>query len=200
MPMSIDTRNAVVAEQAIAAGADWINDVSGGIHDPNMLSLCSKLAVPIVMMHMRGTPQTMTSATNTSYADLITDVGSELQSRFAAADSARIPRWNQIADPGVGFAKKPHDNLTLLSASGLDRFRGLVNQRPLYIGASRKKFIGQLIEQTLHQEPSLSDRDFGTAAVACAASAQRVELLRVHNVRAVKAALSVFEAIRDNHN
>jgi dihydropteroate synthase len=146
-PISIDTRNAIVAREAILHGADVVNDVSGGRHDPEMLRTVAELNVPIVMMHMRGTPQTMTSAAHTTYGeDIIADIAKELNEQLAKADEL-LPRWLQIVDPGVGFAKGERENVELLKPENMKRLRKLLGDRPLYIGTSRKRFLGAIIDR-----------------------------------------------------
>jgi len=203
IPISIDTRNASVAKAAILAGADIINDVSGGLHDPFMLPTVAQLQVPIILMHMRGTPQTMQSFTK--YDDVVGDVANSLLERSRAAEEVGIPRWLQVMDPGIGFAKDLEENLSLLRGvmmgGGIRDDGGILDRFPMLLGPSRKGFIGKLIGES---DPER--RDFGTVAacILCSlgggGSSGRTlgiggTILRVHNVKAVKDASVIMEAI-----
>ncbi|RLN49012.1 hypothetical protein BBJ28_00015296, partial [Nothophytophthora sp. Chile5] len=172
MAISIDTTKAEVARQAVAAGANIVNDVSAGLKDPEMLSAVAKLRVPIVLMHMRGTPQTMTGLKE--YTDVVEEVGAVLNERAAAAEAAGIFRWNVILDPGIGFAKARVLNLQLLRQ--LSRVKQNCHGLPLLVGSSRKGFIGEICGR-----PEPKDRAWGTAATCCAAIAQGADILRVHD-------------------
>lgn len=172
--ISVDTRKSSVAKAAVESGADWINDVSGGEFDTEMLPTAAALAVPIVLMHMRGTPATMQNLTQ--YDDVVKEVGDHLAVRRAAALQLGIPAWNVLLDPGVGFAKKGAQNLELLR-----RCRELVERvqpTPVLIGASRKRFIGDILG-----EPEAKHRTFGNAAATSAAIVGRADVVRVHEVK-----------------
>jgi len=163
IPISIDTRNAKVAKAAIKAGADIINYVSGGLHDPFMLLTIASLQVPIILMHMRGTPQTMQTMTN--YDDVVTDVANALLARSKAAEEVDVPRWLQVLDPGIGFAKDLAGNLSLSKGVMGRRLRsdgGLLDGFPMLLGPSWKGFICKLIGE----ENDPERRGFGTVA-AC---------------------------------
>ena len=194
IPISIDTRRAVIAKAAIAAGADIVNDVSGGTFDPDMLSSVAELQVPIVLMHMRGTPQTMQSMTD--YDDVVSDIVDALRQRSAAAEQAGTHRWLQVVDPGIGFAKDLHGNLVLLR--NLSTIRSRLYDLPVLLGSSRKGFIGKL---TGVDEPV--DRDHGTIAscvsALCLEGPHRpsaCNIVRVHNVDAFTQAAAVMDAVR----
>ena len=192
VPISIDTRNAAVAKAAVEAGADIVNDVSGGTHDPEMLATVAALQVPMVLMHMRGTPKTMQSMTD--YGDVVSEVASSLLERSQEAEKAGIPRWMQILDPGIGFAKDFDGNLTLLKHCG--ELRSLVENYPILLGPSRKGFIGAITGETVP-----SERDYGTAAACLAGifgkdNGKGCTILRVHNVRGIKQAARVMDAIQ----
>lgn len=197
IPISIDTRNARVAKAAIEAGADIVNDVSGGTHDPEMLSCVASMGVPMILMHMRGNPKTMQALTNyTSNAGVLSGVVMELMERSKAAEAAGIPRWLQVLDPGIGFAKDVNGNLSLLKGAGV--LRANCGNMPFLFGPSRKGFIGKVTGET---DPA--ERDFGTIA-ACLVSIENKEgirdacnILRVHNVKAVKQAVLTYEAIQN---
>lgn len=147
-PISVDTRSSVVAKEAVLAGANIINDVSGGRYDTNMLSTASHLNVPIIMMHMRGTPQTMTSKEHTTYStgDCIAEIAVELNEQLSIADSL-MPRWMQLTDPGIGFAKVEKENLTILKGENMQRLKSLLGDRPMFFGSSRKRFLGAIIDR-----------------------------------------------------
>ena len=192
VPISIDTRNAAVAKAAIEAGADIVNDVSGGTHDPEMLSTVAALQVPMVLMHMRGNPKTMQSMTE--YGDVVAEVVSSLLERSRDAERAGIPRWMQILDPGIGFAKDFDGNLKLLKHCG--KLRSLVEDYPILLGPSRKGFIGTITGESIPAE-----RDYGTAAACLAGifgegNGNGCTILRVHNVRGIKQAAQVMDAIQ----
>ena len=196
IPISIDTRHSAVARAAIEAGADIVNDVSGGTHDPEMFSCVASMGVPLIIMHMRGNPKTMQSLTNYNESDgVLSGVVSELRQRSSAAEAAGVRRWLQILDPGIGFAKTKDGNLTLLNK--VDTLRQSCGNMPFLFGPSRKGFIGKITGVTDPKE-----RDFGTIAACIAALQSSFEknetcnILRVHNVKAVKQAVQVYEAIK----
>lgn len=174
IPISIDTTHAVVARAAVAAGANIVNDVSGGQADPEMFATVAALGVPYILMHRRGTPATMQQLTD--YEDLIEDLLCYFQEQTQRAIASGIPPEHLMIDPGIGFAKTTPQNLTLLRE--LQRFRDL--GYPLLIGPSRKRFIGDVLNL-----PNPKDRVWGTAAVCCYAIAQGVEMVRVHDVAAM---------------
>lgn len=184
MPISVDTTRAKIAQAAVAAGADLINDVSGATYDPHMLSVTAELKVPIALMHLRGTPQTMQQMTQ--YADLVNEIYEFLAGRIAAAIGAGIASNRIMIDPGIGFAKNYAQNIELLRA--LPRFRSL--GCPLLVGTSRKSFIGHLINQ-----PDPQQRIWGTAATCCAAIAGGSDVLRLHDVREMHDVCRVADAI-----
>ncbi|KAL3797741.1 hypothetical protein HJC23_000286 [Cyclotella cryptica] len=195
--ISIDTRHSRVAKAAIEAGADIVNDVSGGTHDPNMLSCVASMGVPIILMHMRGNPKTMQAMTNYSENNgVVAGVAHELMERSAAAEAAGIHRWLQVLDPGIGFAKTTDGNLSLLK--GADALRKTCDDLPFLFGPSRKGFIGKITD-----EDDPNERDFGTIAACLAAlhsnrdDKDSCTILRVHNVKALKQAILVFDAIRN---
>ncbi|MDV2992884.1 MAG: Dihydropteroate synthase [Chroococcidiopsis sp. SAG 2025] len=172
VPISVDTTRAAVARAAIASGADIVNDISGGVFDLEMLATVAKLGVPIVLMHMRGTPQTMQQLTD--YEDLIREIYQFLESRVANAIASGINPDRIIIDPGIGFAKKYHQSIEILRR--LSAFRAL--NCPILVGASRKSFIGHILEQ-----PDPKARVWGTAAACCGAIANGADIVRVHDVK-----------------
>ncbi len=184
IPISLDTTRAIVAAQGIAAGADLINDISGGTFDRLLLPTVAKLAVPIILMHLRGNPQTMQSLTH--YEDLVKEIKEFLQNRVKEAVQWGIARENIIIDPGIGFAKTGRQNLELLRELGQFRDLGL----PILIGLSRKRFIGEI---TGKDDPK--ERVFGTAAACAIAIAKGSDILRVHDVAAIVDVSKVVDAI-----
>jgi dihydropteroate synthase len=173
-PISIDTTKSKVAGEAIAQGADIVNDISGATFDSEMLSVVASLDVPIILMHIRGNPQTMQSLTN--YTDLVGEVNQFFQERINEAISKGIRRSHLILDPGIGFAKTYQQNIQLFQQ--LSAFKTF--NLPLLVGPSRKSFIGQILQKNHPQE-----RVWGTAAACCKAIAQGADILRVHDVAAM---------------
>ncbi|MBD1887285.1 dihydropteroate synthase [Microcoleus vaginatus] len=184
LPISVDTTRAQVAKAAVEAGADIINDISGATFDSEMLSTVAQLKVPIILMHIRGTPQTMQKLTD--YRDLIGEIGEFLESRIAAAVAAGIDKSHIILDPGIGFAKTYSQNLEILRY--LRKFRVL--NCPILVGVSRKSFIGHILNQ-----PEAKQRMWGTAAACTGAIANSADILRVHDVREMRDVSQVADAI-----
>jgi dihydropteroate synthase len=171
IPISIDTTKAAVAEAAIQAGADLVNDVSGGKFDPQMLETVARLQVPYILMHMRGTPTTMQQMTD--YVDIVGEILEYFGTQIDRAIAAGIDRAQIIIDPGIGFSKTYQQSIELIRQ--LDKFQRL--DLPLLVGVSRKSFIGKILNQ-----PDPNRRLWGTAAACCAAIDRGVDLLRVHDV------------------
>ncbi|MDE2581664.1 MAG: dihydropteroate synthase [Rhodospirillales bacterium] len=182
--VSIDTRNAATMEAALDAGAALVNDVSALAHDPDAAPLVASRRVPVVLMHMRGTPQTM--AAHAAYADVTGEVIAELAARIAAAAAAGIAPEAICLDPGIGFAKR--------EAHGIELLRRLpelaVLGRPLLVGVSRKRFIGRLSGVA---EPR--ERLAGSLAAGLFAVSRGAAILRVHNVFETVQALRVWHAL-----
>ena len=187
VPISVDTTRAQVAKAAVEAGADIVNDISGATFDWEMLSTVAQLQVPIILMHIRGTPQTMQKLTD--YQDLIGEIREFLESRIAAAVAAGIDKYRIIIDPGIGFAKTYNQNLEILRE--LPKFRGL--DCPILVGVSRKSFIGQILNQR-----EAKQRIWGTAAACTSAIANSADILRVHDVREMHDVCLVADAIFRN--
>ena len=174
--ISVDTFYASVARQASLAGADIINDVSGGVFDEKMLKTVATLNKTIILMHMRGTPQTMTEMTDYP-GGLLEDIGAELVQRVKSALGAGIPPWRIILDPGVGFAKTQAQNLQVLREFGkLREFPGL-ERFPWLVGTSRKGFVGKITGVK-----NAAERVWGTAAAVTASVAGGADIVRVHDV------------------
>jgi dihydropteroate synthase len=167
--ISIDTYKAGTARAAVAAGASVINDVSGGLLDPEILAVAAKTGAGIVLGHLRGAPATMME--NVSFADVVAEVGAELEARLDAARAAGC--YETWADPGIGFGKKLEQNLALLR--GLPVLAGRL-EVPIMVGVSRKAFIGQLTGKPA------GERQFGTAAAVTMAVLRGAAAVRVHDV------------------
>lgn len=182
--ISIDTTKAIVAKEAIAAGADMINDVSGGTFDDDMFSTVAALNVPIILMHLRGTPKTMQQLTQ--YDNLANEIITFLQSRIKVAIASGIDSNKIIIDPGIGFAKTSEQSLQLLQE--LEKFKIL--NCPILVGTSRKSFIGKILGES---DPS--KRVWGTAATCCGAIANGANILRVHDVAEMYDVMRVADAI-----
>ncbi len=182
--ISVDTTRAAVAKACVEKGADLINDISGATFDPKMLSTVAQLGVPIILMHIRGTPQTMQQLTN--YGDLIGEIYQFLASRIEDAIASGIDRSRIIIDPGIGFAKTHDQNLEILRS--LPRFHSL--NCPVLVGPSRKGFIGQILNQ-----PEPKARVWGTAAACCGAIAGGADILRIHDVKEMRDVCRVADAL-----
>ena len=184
VPISIDTTKALVAQAAIEAGADLVNDISGGTFDAEMFPTVASLGVPIVLMHIRGTPQTMQQQTD--YEDLVGEIYQFLNAQIETAVRAGVERSHLIIDPGIGFAKTYPQSLLLLRR--LPEFRSL--DVPILVGPSRKSFIGRVLNQ---DEPKR--RVWGTAAACASAIAGLADILRVHDVAEMSDVCRVADAI-----
>lgn len=182
-PISIDTRKAAVAEAALDAGADIVNDVSGFTFDPALAPLCAARGVPVCVMHAQGDPQTMQD--NPTYDDVLLDVYDALADRIEALQAAGIAKDKIIADPGIGFGKTLEHNLALLNRISL--FHGL--GVPILLGVSRKRFIG-----TIGNASDAAARTPGSVAVALAAIAQGVQIIRAHDVADHAQAIALWRA------
>lgn len=182
MRLSVDTYKAGTAEAALAAGADVINDVSGGLLEPAILSVAARAGAAVVLGHLRGAPATMMEAVH--FDDVVREVGDELAARVAVARAAGCREvW---ADPGIGFGKHLAHNLTLLR--GLAPLRARVGA-PLMVGVSRKRFVGELTGR------EVGDRAFGTAAAVALSVALGADAVRVHDVAAARDVVAVASAI-----
>lgn len=191
--VTVDTYRAQVAQAAIDAGADIINDISAGLLDSEMLSTTARLGKTICIMHMRGNPATMNKLTNYEPEGLIPTIARELLHRVAAAEEAGIRRWRIILDPGIGFAKTPAQNIEILRRMGELRdwpgLRGL----PWLVGSSRKNFIRKV---TGMEEPK--DRVWGTAVTVAAAVQGGADIVRVHDVSEMAQVVKMADAIWRN--
>nr|POE54549.1 folic acid synthesis protein fol1 [Quercus suber] len=193
--ISVDTYRAAVAEAAVKAGANIVNDISAGALDPAMLATVARLGCSFVMMHMRGTPATMQSSENCSYPDgLLDTVRAELLTRVAAAESAGVFPWRIILDPGVGFSKTTAQNLELLT--GLDTLRNneATKSYAWLVGSSRKKFIGDITGMKVPKE-----RVMGTSVTVTAAIMGGADIIRVHDVADMVQVAKMADAMYRNH-
>ncbi|MSO73676.1 MAG: dihydropteroate synthase [Alphaproteobacteria bacterium] len=183
--ISIDTRRAAVMQAALDVGATMLNDISALGHDPAGLGLAVAHDVPVVLMHMQGTPETMQLAPR--YDDAPLDIFDFLEQRIAACEAAGISRRRIIVDPGIGFGKTEAHNLAILGDLAVLLGLGC----PIMVGASRKGFVGRL-----SGADAPKDRLAGSLAVALHAVGQGAAILRVHDVLATRQALSLWAALR----
>ncbi|MFT7520551.1 MAG: dihydropteroate synthase [Kiritimatiellia bacterium] len=181
--ISVDTSRATVARAALAAGASVVNDVTA-LSDPHMAALCAETRCDLVLMHMRGRPETMQR--DTEYVDVVHEVVAYLAQRVAVAISAGVEPERLIVDPGVGFGKSFADNPRLIRAVPALKKLG----HRVLIGASRKAFIGRLNGVSVP-----ADRVHGSLGAALAAAAMGADIVRVHDVLATRRALTVFQAV-----
>jgi len=184
IPLSIDTTKARVARQAVAAGAEIINDISGGTFDPDMLSTCAETRAGICLMHIKGTPQTMQR--DPTYDDVVVEVTEFLRQRMEACEQMGIPAERVCVDPGIGFGKTADHNLQLMrSVATLRNELG----RPVLIGHSRKRFLSKLLGRDVEERLS------GTLGVSIALAERGTDMLRVHDVRSVSDCLLAWRAV-----
>jgi len=181
--ISVDTRKAPVARAAVKAGADIINDISALADDPELGSFAAEKNLPVILMHMRGTPETMQD--NPFYDDVVATVKSELLDAADRAIAAGIKRENIILDPGIGFGKRQKDNLDLLKGIKELKKAGY----PLLIGLSRKRFIGNITGR------EAAGRMAGTLAANLYSAMEGAEILRVHDVPETVDTLKMIKAL-----
>ena len=182
--ISIDTFKATVAEQALAAGADIINDVSGLTHDPRMVEVARASTCGLVVMHMKGEPRTM--QLNPVYADVVAEVAACFEERVTTLAAAGIDPRRIVLDPGIGFGKNLDHNLALLRSLPQLRVQG----RPLVIGVSRKSMIGKVLGT-----PGMAARTWPTVAITSYAREHGAHIVRVHEVKPNADAMRMTEAI-----
>lgn len=184
IPISVDTVKPEVARAALRAGASLVNDVQG-LSDPRLAAVVAEAGVPVVLMHMRGTPADM--AEKARYRDVAAEVRDELREALRRAAAAGIPAERTILDPGIGFAKTAAQSLEVLARLSEIRELG----RPILVGPSRKSFIGAATGA------AVEDRLPGTLAAVAAAVLAGAEFVRVHDVAAARQAALLAAAIRD---
>jgi dihydropteroate synthase len=181
--ISVDTTKSAVAEEALDAGADIINDISAFRFDDRMPLIATETGAPVILMHMKGVPKTM--QTSPYYEDLFQEIRCFLEERIATAEAYGIKRENIIVDPGIGFGKSLEHNLSIIN--NLNFLEKL--DRPILVGISRKSFIGKI----LNLPPQ--DRLEGNIASAVLSVLRGAHILRVHEVEPIKRAITVAEAI-----
>lgn len=184
IPISIDTTRAEVARQAIAVGADIINDISGGTFEPEIFRVAGENQTPIILMHIRGTPETMQLLTD--YQDLIGEICQFFREQINVAMTKGVKSEQIILDPGIGFAKTYEQNIEILK--NIQQIKKL--GYPLLIGTSRKSFIGKILNQNDPQK-----RGWGTAATCCYAIAQGANILRVHDIAEMADVVKVADVL-----
>ncbi|MEC8875653.1 MAG: dihydropteroate synthase, partial [Candidatus Thermoplasmatota archaeon] len=183
IPISIDTQKAEVARKAVEAGACVVNDV-GGLRNNDMISVIAELQIPVIIMHMQGTPENMQK--NPQYDDTVQDIKNWLEERIKAAETAGIKRSSVIVDPGIGFGKNLKHNLEILG--GLSELKDMAGG--VLLGASRKSFIGFLTGA------ENGDRLTGSLAAAMMGAVSGVDLVRVHDVKETQKAIASIYAIQ----
>ncbi len=184
VPISIDTYKSGVARRAIEAGAQIINDVSGLRFDPSLSLVAAKEDVPIVLMHMRGNPETM--QINVHYESLFSEILQSLKDSIQRAESAGVNPEQIIVDPGIGFGKTVEDNLLIIK--NLQEFKVL--GKPLLLGTSRKSFIGKILNAEVHE------RLEGTLASIVIGAVNGAHIIRCHDVLQAKKAIAIADAVR----
>lgn len=183
LPISIDTSKAEVARQALGAGADMINDVSALRQDPAMIDLVRASTVPVVIMHMQGTPRDM--QVEPHYQDVVAEIIVFFRERLSWLQGQGVDCRRIILDPGVGFGKTLAHNLIILKNLSALAVLG----QPILLGHSRKRFLGDITGR------EVAERDLATAVVSALAVMQGVSIVRVHDVLASRQAIQIAEAI-----
>jgi dihydropteroate synthase len=187
VPISIDTYKADVAQKAIDAGASIVNDISGLRFDPEMPGVVSGNEVPVVLMHIKGTPKNMQA--NPIYGNLIEEIIEYLEESMTIAEKEGINEDKIIVDPGIGFGKTFEDNLEIINR--LSEFKRL--GKPILIGTSRKAFIGKILG-----DAPVGDRIEGTAAAVAISIMHGANIVRVHDVAEMKRVARVSDAIKSS--
>ena len=182
--ISIDTFHSKVANKALEIGANWINDISGGRYDNNILKVVADLGCPYVITHSRGNIEDMHS--KVSYKNFLNELINEIYEYIELAIKAGISNNQIILDPGIGFSKKTEHNLSIIKNIHLIRSIGY----PILIGPSRKRFIGEVLD-----EPDSNKRLMGTAAVVSKCVSSNIELVRVHDVKEMYQIIKMSESI-----
>jgi dihydropteroate synthase len=184
VPISIDTRKADVAHEALNSGAAIINDISALQCDPSMASIAAQAEVPVVLMHTKGTPENMQDTP--TYEDLVSEILEFLKGAIERALTAGIREELIIVDPGIGFGKTFDHNLQIIKE--LSRFHSL--ERPVLLGTSNKAFIGHILDKKAHE------RSTGTMATIAAGVINGAHIVRVHNVRKASETVKIVDAIK----
>ena len=183
--LSVDTMNADTALASVEAGVEIINDVSGGLADPLMAGVAASTGTTFVLSHWRGHSAEMDS--RSQYGDVVAEVRAELETQLAAVEAAGVRRDRIVLDPGLGFAKQSEHNWAILSRISELQSIGL----PVLVGASRKRFLGELFDETA----TMADRDLPTAVVTALLAGSGLWGVRVHNVQATAVALDIHERL-----
>ena len=193
IPLSIDTTKAIVAKAALAAGAAIINDISALRGDPDMAALAATAGVPVILMHMQGTPKTMQQAP--TYGNVTEEVMAFLDKAAGEAEKQGVPASKILVDPGIGFGKTAAHNLTLIK--NLSRFQSL--GRPLVIGTSRKAFIRRILSDHFAEEihPEMPVVETGTLATVAATILGGAHIVRVHDVAGAVVAARITDAVKN---
>ena len=191
VPISIDTVKASVAKESLKAGAAIINDITALERDPDMAGLAAKEKVPVMLMHMKGTPETM--QVNPHYDDFIGEITTYLEQRISFAVESGIARENIILDPGIGFGKTVDHNLMLIK--DLHRIHSL--GCPVLMGPSRKSFIKNLLSKELSEtDVDMSQVELGNLGAVAACILNGAQIIRVHDVNAVRPLTCIINAIQ----
>ncbi len=185
IPVSIDTYKSEVAEAALSAGASMVNDISGLRFDPRMPSVVAHYKVPVVIMHIKGTPQNMQK--NPAYHALIPEIMDYLRKGVEIAGNAGIAEDKIIIDPGIGFGKTVEHNLEIIKR--LNEFTGF--EKPILLGPSRKSFIGRMLGDL-----PVTERLEGTASAVAIGIFNDANIIRVHDVKAMVRVAAIADAIK----
>jgi dihydropteroate synthase len=184
LPLSIDTSKSAVAAAAVAAGVEFVNDISSLTYDPQMAAVVAASDAGLIVMHTRGKPEVMQQ--DTDYDDVVRDVVSSLQRSISRAEAAGVALDKIAIDPGIGFGKDAAGNLELLRQTATLAALG----RPIMLGTSRKSFIGQILDQ-----PNPFDRSLGTMATLALGYAGGARIFRVHDVAASRQTVMMAQAV-----
>jgi len=186
IPVSVDTTKSEVARQAVEEGADIVNDISAMRFDSKMAEICARYNVPVILMHMRGTPRDMQK--DLRYNDLMSEIFGYLSERIGFAEDAGISPEKIIIDPGIGFGKSVEDNLKIINR--LAEFKTL--GKPIVIGVSRKSFIGKTLNL------NIDERLEGSLAAVAVSILQGADIVRVHDVKEMKRVAVMTDAVRNS--
>ena len=187
--ISIDTRKAKVARAAINAGADIINDISGLQFSKEIAQVAADTGAGLILMHMRGTPETMQNNDNLIYKNIVQDIISFLEEAIEYACSVGVSKYQIAIDPGLGFSKNQDQNISILNR--INEFKSM--NVPILVGHSRKSFIGKVLNES---DPS--QRIWGTAGVTAYLAMNKIDILRVHDVKEMNDVVKLTYACSNN--
>ena len=192
IPVSIDTTKAEVARQAIKAGASIINDISSFRFNPEMADVAAEYEVPVILMHMKGTPETM--QVSPVYGNIVKEIKTFFNDAVVNAERKGVSRSKIIIDPGIGFGKTVQHNLILIRH--LHEFKSL--DLPVLIGLSRKRFIRNILGKNNDKDinPTVSEIETGTQAAVASAILSGAHIIRVHDVKNTAATVKIIDAIK----